>query len=119
MGKYDNILTKKEVQNGFNGYYVYGHYKDRELIYIGKGCRSRAISNIGRKYKTKDLDKIVIFKRFEFEEDALKFEQELINKYKYDNNLLNKNNVGNRDRKMTRFEYILDESYKKMFKWRI
>ena len=43
--KYRNILTDDELRENFNGYYVYAHYIDEEVIYIGKGCRSRAIKN--------------------------------------------------------------------------
>ena len=79
--KYKNILTDIELREGFDGYYVYAHYIDDEVIYIGKGCRSRCIKDNDRKYKIEDLTDIKILKRFKDEKQALKYEEYMIDFY--------------------------------------
>ncbi|MEG1597330.1 MAG: hypothetical protein RR359_03550 [Bacilli bacterium] len=67
----------------FKGYYVYAHYINDEIIYIGKGSKCRATSFVGRNYTDKNLTKIDIIKRFGDDEiGALKYEKELIEYYK-------------------------------------
>ena len=79
--KYENILTKKESNGEFDGFYVYAHYMNEEVVYIGKGCRNRAV--VGeRPYKIRDLTKIKTLKRFGNDEiSALIYEKEMIEYY--------------------------------------
>ena len=41
--KYGNIITKKEMRGEYDGFYVYAHYMNEEVVYVGKGCKRRAI----------------------------------------------------------------------------
>lgn len=108
--KYD-FLTDKERRNEFDGYYVYVHKKNNEIIYIGKGSRQRAISSDKREYNIKDVE-VEIIARFSNSQEAQMLEQKLISlhKPKY-------NKYGIRH-KRTQNE-LLEENYKKMFKFMI
>ena len=79
--KYNCILTDDELRYKFNGFYVYAHYMDEEIVYIGKGCGNRAISSNGRKYQIDNLTDIKILKRFKSEDEALIYEKEMIEYY--------------------------------------
>ena len=78
-----NILTDKERNNEFDGYYVYAHIIDNKYMYIGKGCKSRAMNSMYERFKKEDYDKveIKILARFENEVDALEYEENKINYY--------------------------------------
>lgn len=79
--KYENILTEKERYKEFDGFYVYAHYIDEEVVYIGKGCRNRAVDG-KRPYKIRNLTKVKILKRFGNDElSALSYEKEMIEYY--------------------------------------
>lgn len=79
--KYENIITKKEMKGEYDGFYVYAHYMSEEVVYVGKGCRKRAIDG-KRPYKMRDLTKVRILKRFEDDElSALIYEKEMIEYY--------------------------------------
>ena len=82
--KYEDIFTKKERNNEFDGYYVYAHCIDGEYIYIGKGCKMRAIKSMYQRFEKDIYDKveIKILARFENEIDALTYEKEMIDYYK-------------------------------------
>ena len=79
-----NILTDKERNNEFDGYYVYAHIIDNKYMYIGKGCKSRAMNSMYERFEKEDYDKveIKILARFENEIDALTYEKEMIDYYK-------------------------------------
>lgn len=79
--KYNCILTDNELRYKFDGFYVYAHYMDEEIIYIGKGCGNRAISSNSRKYQIDSLTDIKILKRFKSEDEALIYEKEMIEYY--------------------------------------
>ena len=79
--KYGNIITKKEMRGEYDGFYVYAHYMNEEVVYVGKGCKRRAIDG-KRPYKMRDLTKVKILKRFEDDElSALSYEKEMIEYY--------------------------------------
>lgn len=79
--KYGNIITKKEMRGEYDGFYVYAHYMNEEVVYVGKGCKRRAIDG-KRPYKMRDLTKVKILKRFEDDElSALIYEKEMIEYY--------------------------------------
>lgn len=79
--KYGNIITKKEMRGEYDGFYVYAHYINEEVVYVGKGCKRRAIDG-KRPYKMRDLTKVKILKRFEDDElSALIYEKEMIEYY--------------------------------------
>lgn len=82
--KYEDILTKKERNNEFDGYYVYAHYIEDKIMYIGKGCKKRAINSMYKRFDKDDYDKvdIKILARFKNEIDALAYEKEMIDYYK-------------------------------------
>ena len=78
--KYKFYLPNEHTE--FKGYYVYAHYIDDEVVYVGKGCKERATSKVGRKYNMDSLTKIDILKRFgDDEQEALAYEQEMIEYY--------------------------------------
>lgn len=54
---------------------------DEEIVYIGKGCGNRAISDNGRKYQIDSLTDIKILERFKSEDEALIYEKEMIEYY--------------------------------------
>ena len=78
--KYKDILSPKELSNEFDGFYVYRHMINDEVIYIGKGCKRRAV-NGNRPYDIRTVQKEIV-KRFDDEFEALKFEEGLIKYYK-------------------------------------
>lgn len=80
--KYD-ILTDRERNNEFDGYYVYAHIMDGKYMYIGKGCKARAMNSMYQRFNKEDYDKIEIkiLARFENEIDALEYEENKINYY--------------------------------------
>ena len=82
--KYEDIFTKKERNNEFDGYYVYAHCVDSEYMYIGKGCKRRAINSMYKRFEKDIYNKVEvkILARFENELDALAYEKEMINYYK-------------------------------------
>ena len=83
QSKYEGIITHNEILGKFDGFYVYAHYINEEVVYIGKGCRHRAISDISRNYNMKEITKIKIIKRFgDNEIEALAYEKEMIEHYK-------------------------------------
>ena len=77
--KYD-ILYDNEG-NKIKDFYVYAHYINEEIVYIGKGINTRAFSP-NRSYDIKDITKIKILKFFEKEIDALLFEKNMIKHFK-------------------------------------
>lgn len=77
--KYDFYLPYENKI--FQGYYVYAHYIEDEVIYIGKGCKNRATKFDGRAYGRDDISNIEILKRFEDEDEALAYEEEMIKYY--------------------------------------
>lgn len=79
--KYNCILSDNELRYKFDGFYVYAHYMDEEIVYIGKGCGNRAISDNGRKYQIDSLTDIKILERFKSEDEALIYEKEMIEYY--------------------------------------
>ena len=78
--KYTDILSPKELSNEFDGFYVYRHILNDEVIYIGKGCKRRVVDG-NRQYSMKDIKKEIV-KRFDNEFEALRFEENLIKYYK-------------------------------------
>ena len=81
--KYHQVLTIKEMANEFDGYYVYFHKKDNEIIYVGKGCRQRAISSDKRQYNiSRDNITVEIIARFDNSQEANAYEQKMINLHK-------------------------------------
>lgn len=116
--KYKNILTDTELREGFDGYYVYAHYIDNEVIYIGKGCRSRCIKDSGRKYKIEDLTDIKILKRFKDEEQALKYEEYMIDFYqligqcKYNDNYYHEGGRRDKSKEETLYNKLVSEMVK-------
>lgn len=78
-----NILTEKERKNEFDGYYVYAHIMNDEYMYIGKGCKARAMNSMYQRFDKEDYEKIEIkiLARFENEIDALEYEENKINYY--------------------------------------
>ena len=78
--KYKDVLSPKELSNEFDGFYVYRHMINDEVIYIGKGCKRRAV-NGNRPYDIRIVQKEIV-KRFDDEFEALKFEEGLIKYYK-------------------------------------
>ena len=78
--KYKDILSPKELSNEFDGFYVYRHILNDEIIYVGKGCKRRVV-NGNRSYDVKTVQKEIV-KRFDDEFEALKFEEGLIKYYK-------------------------------------
>lgn len=113
VGKYDNILSKAEVQGKNQGYYVYCHKQNCEIVYIGKGCGNRAINNLNRPYNiSKDNISIEILFRTKNSTKAHFIEQELIQKYKPKYNKYCK-------QKRKSFDELIDEEYEKMFKFSI
>lgn len=100
--KYQGIITDKETKDEFDGFYVYAHYINNEVVYIGKGCKRRAIDGLNRKYKIEDLTNIKILKRFKSEDEALKYEEYMIDFYqfigqcKYNDKIYHKGNKRNK-----------------------
>ena len=78
--KYKDILSPKELSREFDGFYVYRHMIGDEVIYVGKGCRRRAVDG-NRPYNIKTVQKEII-KRFDDEFEALRFEEGMIKYYK-------------------------------------
>lgn len=78
--KYKDILSPKELSNEFDGFYVYRHIKNDEVIYVGKGCKRRVLDG-NRPYDIRTVQKEIV-KRFDDEFEALKFEEGLIKYYK-------------------------------------
>ena len=78
--KYKDILSPKELSREFDGFYVYRHMIGDEVIYVGKGCRRRAVDG-NRPYNIKTVQKEIV-KRLDDEFEALKFEEGLIKYYK-------------------------------------
>lgn len=68
-------------------FYVYEHWLDGKVFYVGKGKKDRAFlvgrNRLWEKFTKDKIDKIeVIIKGyFQIEEDAFDFEEHLINKY--------------------------------------
>lgn len=132
---HSDVLTYNEINEIFDGYYVYRHILDDEVIYIGKGNRRRAVRFSGRPYQDlKDNIIVEIVKRFDNEEEALKFEEQLIKYYisvgqcKY--NSQNTYHMGlareveskknkRKNKKEALFNKKIDKEYEKMFKYRI
>ena len=147
-GKYKTvgILTVKEHSDKFDGYYVYRHILNDEVIYVGKGSKRR-IFHGNREYDINIVEKEIV-RRFEDEGEALKFEEQLIKyyisigqcKYNSQNSYFTgltreittkkskrnkkkkckknkKNNIKNK--KEISFNKKVDEEYEKMFKYRI
>lgn len=82
--KYEGILTKKEVKGEFDGYYVYAFIIENKIMYVGKGCRARALNSRSLRFNKTDYDKveIKILKRFgDNELEALAYEKEMIKYY--------------------------------------
>lgn len=120
-------LTLKERRRGFESFYVYIHKRDGKVIYVGKGCRARAISQDGREYDMSDIE-ISIVKRFEKEDDALRYEEELIAYYKQrgeceHNVVMYKQGEVRKGKSYKtneqRFKEKLEKRYDKMFKYSI
>ena len=82
--KYEGILTQLEIENKFDGYYVYSHLYKGKTIYIGKGSYRRATSWNRRPYKHLKKEIIVkILGRFDEDEDlALAYEKAIIQLFK-------------------------------------
>lgn len=78
--KYKDILSPRELSNEFDGFYVYRHILNDEVIYVGKGCKRRVLDG-NRPYDLRTVQK-EIMKRFDDEFEALKFEEGLIKYYK-------------------------------------
>lgn len=111
--KYEGILSKAEVSGRNEGYYVYCHKQNGEIVYIGKGCGNRAINNLGRQYHiTKDKITVEILFRTDSSTKALLFETELIQKYKPIYNKYCKSNGMS-------FKEKINRDYDKMFKYSI
>ena len=118
-------LTRKERNHGFDGFYVYKHVYNNEVVYVGKGCRARAIKQQGRFYDISTVESYIV-KRFEKEEEALKYEEELIQYYKeigeckYNSNIYKQGNTRIRNEKAEeRFNKKVEREYNKMFKYSI
>ena len=83
-------LTQLEIENKFDGFYVYIHInkKSNKVIYCGKGCRRRAIS-FNRKpyyddYLKNEIEVRIIARFNKNEQDlALAYEKEIIEGFKY------------------------------------
>ena len=78
--KYTHILSPKELSNQFDGFYVYRHILNDEVVYVGKGCRRRVVDG-GRPYDIRTVQKEIV-KRFDDEFEALRFEEGMIKYYK-------------------------------------
>ena len=78
--KYKDILSPKELSNEFDGFYVYRHILNDEVIYVGKGCRRRVVDG-SRSYDIRTVQKEIV-KRFDDEFEALRFEESMIKYYK-------------------------------------
>ena len=69
-------------------HYVYAHVHETDIFYIGKGVKVRAFVTVGRSLKwnryvnkiNKDYE-VIIFKRFATNDQALKYESKMIDKY--------------------------------------
>lgn len=132
---YSDILTYNEINEIFDGYYVYRHILDDEVIYVGKGCRRRAVRFDKRPYEDlKDNITVEIVRRFDNEQETLKFEEQLIKYYisvgqcKYNSQKtyhcgitreIESKDVMCKNRKEILFNKKIDKEYKKMFKYRI
>ena len=84
--KWQDILTEKEIENKFDGYYIYLHIYKKEAIYCGKGCRRRCCSFNRRPYRDlKNEIEVRIIARFNKNEQdlALAYEKEIIEGFKY------------------------------------
>lgn len=111
--KYEGILSKAEVSGKNEGYYVYCHKQNGEIVYIGKGCGNRCIVNTNRPYNiSKENISVEILFRTKDSTQAHFVEQELIQKYKP------KYNKYCKVQKKS-FDEILEEKYDKMFKFSI
>lgn len=117
--KYGDLYLKNECSE-YKGFYVYAHYINEEVVYIGKGCRRRATSGSGRKYNIEDLTDIKILKRFGDDElSALIYEEQMIEYYKsigqckYNDNLYHEGNNKNETTKInTEYKKIVKEKEK-------
>ena len=78
--KYKDILSPRELSNEFDGFYVYRHILNDEVIYVGKGCKRRVLDG-NRPYDLRTVQKEIV-KRFDDEFETLKFEEGLIKYYK-------------------------------------
>lgn len=121
--KYSHILSDRELSDKFDGYYVYCHKINNEIIYIGKGCRRRAVKG-DRPYNLNDVEKEII-RRFDNEIDALKYEQSLIKYYKsihqckYNDKIYHTGNHKSNYLKEIKFNIALNRRIDDMFKYSI
>lgn len=116
---YNNLFTKKEKRNEFDGYYVYAHLKDGIVVYIGKGCKKRCSIFSERKYSQNDIDEIKILKRFDNELEAFKYEERMISYYqsigqcKYNDDTYHAGNIRDKDIKSNiKYEKLIEKRNK-------
>ena len=120
--KYDFYLPYENKI--FQGYYVYVHYIEDEIIYIGKGCKNRATKFDGRAYGRNDITNIEILKRFEDEDEALAYEEEMIKYYqsigqcKYNDDAYHRGSLRDIDEERM-FNKKINKEIENMFKFMI
>lgn len=106
-----------------NYYYVYEHWLDGQIIYVGKGKLDRAFSpnrNLEWKERVKEnsgVVDVVIKGYFENEEDAFSFEKLLITKHLYENAKLT--NITHNFNHKGKFKYSNSIPSKTKFKHKI
>jgi hypothetical protein len=115
---YDNKNNKE--------FYVYVHYINDEVVYIGKGKNYRATDK-NREYDIKMITKIEILKWFDDEEKALEFEEETIKHFqsigqcKFNNKIYKKGFICNKskEKEEENFNKKINKDFEKMFKYMI